>query len=218
MSRSRASIPSQFVPHRIEMIESPAWRALSLSGRRVVDRIEIELGHHGGNDNGRLPVTFDQFEEFGVSHKCVAPAIREAVALGFITVTQRGRPSRSDLGRHPNCFQLNFMPVRRGVRWRDPTDEWKQIQTLEEALQIAREAREAKDTVAVTKAKAKVKKTEAKSKFEPPQKSFAGGEKFLVTGGESHPVSPRCPGGESPPTATGGESPPTSISRGSKAA
>jgi len=42
MTRAKASITGQFVAHRIEMIESPAWRTLSLSGRRVVDRIEIE--------------------------------------------------------------------------------------------------------------------------------------------------------------------------------
>jgi len=97
MTRRQASITSQFVPHRIEMIESPAWRALSLSGRRAVDRIEIEHGHHGGNDNGRLPVTFDDFEDFGISHKSVAPAIREVVALG----------SQSEVGQaNPTSFAI----------------------------------------------------------------------------------------------------------------
>src|SRR6516162_9177918 len=105
MTRGKGSIPSQFVPHRIEMLESPAWRTLSLSGRRVIDRIEIEQGHHGGNDNGRLPVTFDDFELFGVSRKSIAPGIREVQALGFAEITQRGRPSESDFGRHPNHFR-----------------------------------------------------------------------------------------------------------------
>jgi hypothetical protein len=46
------------------MIKSPAWSVLSLSARRVLDRIEIEHADHGGNDNGRLPVTYDDFERY----------------------------------------------------------------------------------------------------------------------------------------------------------
>ena len=80
------------------MLESPAWRALSLSGRRVLDRIEIELGHHGGNDNGSLPVTFEDFIAYGIHHNCIAPAIRELEALGFIKVTERGRGGMPNTG------------------------------------------------------------------------------------------------------------------------
>src|SRR6516164_9557882 len=117
MTRSNWSIKGPWVPHKIEMMESPAWQVLSLSGRRVVDRIEIEHGHHGGNDNGKLPVTFDNFEDFGISHKSVAPAIREVVALGFAEITRRGRPSESDFGRHANHFRLTYLPVPRGMKW-----------------------------------------------------------------------------------------------------
>jgi hypothetical protein len=202
MTRGKASIPSQFVPHRIEMLESPAWRALSLSGRRVIDRIEIEHGHHGGNDNERLPVTFDNFEGFGISHKSIAPGIREAIALGLIRITERGRASESDFGRHPNYFRLTFVPVRRGSRWYGPTDEWKQIKTLEEAFEIAREAREAKDERAVAKAKGKARKAGS-------QKSFAGGEKIHVTGGKIHPEITDVPGGKIHPTVPGGKIRPT---------
>jgi hypothetical protein len=167
----------------------PAWRALSLSGRRVLDRIEIEHGHHGGNDNGKLPVTFDDFEDFGISHKSVAPAIREAVALGFTRITERGRPSESDFGRHPNKFGLTYLPVRHGNRWHEPADEWKEIKTLEEAEKIAKEARAAKDERAVAKANGKSKKTGS-------QESFAPGEKILVTGGKNHPETNENPGGK----------------------
>jgi hypothetical protein len=58
------SIGGQFAPRLIEMLESPAYRALSLSARRVLDRIEIELAHHGGRDNGGLPVTYHDFEAY----------------------------------------------------------------------------------------------------------------------------------------------------------
>ena len=184
------------------MIESPAWRALSLSGRRAVDRIEIEHGHHGGNDNGRLPVTFDDFEDFGISHKSVAQAIREVQALGFARITERGRASESDFGRHPNKFGLTYLPVLRGSRWHAPTDEWKEIKTLEEAERIAKEARAAKDEKAVAKAKGESKKTDS-------QKPFAGGEKLLTPGGNNHPETNVNPGGKNHPTVPGGENHPT---------
>jgi hypothetical protein len=54
--RRRTQIGGQVAPRLIEMLESPAYRALSLSGHRVLDRIEIEMAHHGGTDNGKLPV------------------------------------------------------------------------------------------------------------------------------------------------------------------
>jgi hypothetical protein len=62
----RAIIPKgeQWTWWTIEMIESPAYRVLSLSGHRVVARIRLELARHGGNDNGKLPVTFDDFHEY----------------------------------------------------------------------------------------------------------------------------------------------------------
>jgi hypothetical protein len=37
-----------YVRLKYAMKDSPAWRALSLSARRVLDRLEIELGRHRG--------------------------------------------------------------------------------------------------------------------------------------------------------------------------
>ena len=77
-------ISGQFSWRTIAMMESPAFQVLSLSGRRVLDRLEIEHAHHGGNDNGQLPVTYDQFIEYGIHRNAVSPAIREVEALGFV--------------------------------------------------------------------------------------------------------------------------------------
>ena len=88
--KRRNSINGQFAARLIEMLESPAYRVLSRSGHMVIARIEIELASHGGNDNGRLPVTTDNFVEYGMHRTSVAPAIREAEALGFIRITERG--------------------------------------------------------------------------------------------------------------------------------
>jgi hypothetical protein len=145
----RNRISGQWSARLIEMLESPAYRALSLSAHRVISRIEIELGHHGGNDNHKLPVTFNDFMEYGVDRAAVAPAIREAEALGFIRVTERGHGGNSEF-RKPNLFGLTFAHGRE-ARSKPPTHEWRKIKTTEQALEIARAARAAKDSSAVAR-------------------------------------------------------------------
>ena len=46
-ARRRNSIRGQFSARLLEVLESPAYRALSLSAHLIISRIEIELGHHG---------------------------------------------------------------------------------------------------------------------------------------------------------------------------
>jgi hypothetical protein len=135
--RKRNKIDGQFNARLIEMMESPPYRVLSLSGRRVLDRIMIELGHHGGNDNGKLPVTYEHFEEYGIHRHAVAPAIRELEALGFLEVTQRGRSGTGEF-RSPNLFRLTCVNCKSTP---NPTHEWRRISDIETAESKAREAR-----------------------------------------------------------------------------
>jgi hypothetical protein len=118
------------------MLESPAYRVLSLSARRIIDRLEIELAHHGGKDNGKLPTTFDDFEAYGIHRHAIAPAIREVEALGFISITERGRAGNADW-RRPHVYRLTFRHTERD----DPTHDWKRIATTEIAETIAGKAR-----------------------------------------------------------------------------
>jgi hypothetical protein len=126
-------------------------------GRRVVDRIEIELARHGGNDNGRLPVTFEDFIEYGIHHNAIAPAVRETQALGFIRVTDRGRGGNADF-RQPNRFFLTFAHGR-DSRANPPTHDWRRIKSLDEAMEIARAARDSKNSRAVQFAERRIAKT-----------------------------------------------------------
>jgi hypothetical protein len=135
----RTRIGGQFAPRLIEMLECEAYRVLSLSARRVLDRIEIELGHHGGNDNGRLPVTYENFVDYGIDRHAIAPAIREAEALGFLEVTERGCGGNAEF-RSPNLFRLTYRPAK-GFPG-DGSHEWRRIETREEAEQIAKAARD----------------------------------------------------------------------------
>lgn len=131
----RTSIGGQFVAHRIDMLRSPAWCAMSLSARRALDRIEIELAAHGGADNGKLPVTYDDFEKYGIHRHAIGPAIREAVALGFVEITEPGRAGNAEF-RKPNQFRLTYLHTTIA-----PTDEWQCIHTDFEAAAIAGAAR-----------------------------------------------------------------------------
>jgi len=132
----RTKIGEQFTPRLVRMLASSAYRELSLSARRVLDRIEIELAQHGGTDNGRLPVTFDDFHRYGIHRHAIAPAIREAAALGFIEVTDAGRAGNADW-RKPNLFRLTYTYAG----YPPPTHEWQKIETDEEAKLIATAAR-----------------------------------------------------------------------------
>src|SRR4051812_25274310 len=82
-------IVGQFIPRPVEMLSSAAYRVLSLAAHRVLARIEIEHAAHGGFENGSLPVTFQNFEDYGIDRHAIRPAIDECVALGFLRLTER---------------------------------------------------------------------------------------------------------------------------------
>lgn len=134
----RTSIGEQFSPRVVRMLESPAYRVLSQSEHRCLSRLEVELGHHGGTDNGRLPCTYDHFEEYGVHRKSIGPSLRALAALGFIEITEQGRAGNAEY-RRPNMFRLTF----RHTAGREPTHEWQRIKTVDEAEFIAKRARDA---------------------------------------------------------------------------
>jgi len=133
---SKHRISGQFVMRRIDMLRSPAFCVLSLTGRRILDRLEIEHAAHGGRDNGKLPVTFADLKKFGITNRDdIARGIRELCALGFAELT---RPGRAGNGGHraPNLFRITSQPAKG-----PPTDEWQRIATIEEARRIQQLAR-----------------------------------------------------------------------------
>jgi hypothetical protein len=162
----RETIPkgSQWTWWTIEMMESPAYRALSLSAHRVIARIRIELANHGGKDNGKLPVTFLDFEKYGVHRHAIAAAIREAEALGRIRVTETGRAGTGDY-RAPNKFALTHMPVNE----LKPTNDWDKIETMVEAEVIAKAARNTPSTTPGKRTSTTPGKRTAKGKSPPPK-------------------------------------------------
>jgi hypothetical protein len=137
--RKRMAIGQQFAARTIEMLLSPAYRAMSLTAHRCLARIEIEHARHGGKENGKLPITFAQFADYcgGTNERIVAAALRELDALGFTRVTERGRAGNREF-RRPNLYRLTY---RHTDDTAPPTNEWKCFDTLEQAQYAADFAR-----------------------------------------------------------------------------
>ena len=110
-----------------DLMGSAAYRALSHSGRIVLDRIHIEHGDHGGTENGRLKVTWRDFKEAGVQPRRITGAVAEVEALGLAIRTYRGRRvCGKDIGA-PAQFRLTWLPVIEPDNLTPATNEWKRF-------------------------------------------------------------------------------------------
>jgi len=203
IAKRRNSISGQFAARTIEMLESPAYRVMSRSAHMVISRVEIELGHHGGNDNDNLPVTKGDFIQYGIYMHSVTPAIREAEALGFWRV-KRGRGGNAE-HRTPSKFGLTYAYHRNSKR-SPATDEWRRIKTGEEAQAIAEAARKVRDRRAVSIGKLATKKRKRKIK--------AGCGLQTQSGVETRPENENSRVWKPPPQVRGRKPHPLSISRG----
>jgi len=221
VKKRRNAISGAFAPRLIEMLESPAYRVLSSAARQVLDRIEIEHAHHGGAENGALPVAYDHFEEYGLHSKAIAPAIREVCALGFVEVMQRGCGGNAYL-RRVTLYRLTYRNAKGEAG--DGTHEWRKIKTIEEAEAIAKKARAEKDQRAVAIGERAASKSSrgrepALEAIKSPGPETAPGEN-RIPGPVSAGVRGRFPapkrqksGAENRPYQPGAETGPTSISR-----
>jgi hypothetical protein len=137
------------------MLESPAMRVLTLAERRALDRIEIEHAHHGGADNGKLPIPYADFERFGLHPNVIAPSLRALAALGFIEVMCKGYGGAAEV-RAPSLYRLTYRPAWNATRHDgDGTHEYLTIKTVEDAAIIAKAARSGADPRNVERAKAR---------------------------------------------------------------
>jgi hypothetical protein len=148
--RHRNQLAENWVSHRRSMLESPAWRVLSRGARQFLDRLEIEHMAHGGRENGKLPLTYQDLIAYGMTRAQIAPAMREAEALGFAICTKRGRGGNAD-SRAPNLWWSTYVQnvIRNNVSSALPTDEWQKIKTIADAEAIAAAARAKKDPLRV---------------------------------------------------------------------
>lgn len=133
-------ITGQFVAHRRVLLESPAWHAIGIRERKVLDRLELEHMAQNGGANGSLVVTKAQFQAFGIRRNAISEAIRVLAALGLLVVEGRGRAGNGEF-RTPNRYRLTYLPTAN----RAPTDEWARISSPEDAKAAIKQARQKTD-------------------------------------------------------------------------
>lgn len=120
-------IAAQFIAHKREMRLSPAWKALRSNDKLVLERLEEEHMAHAGTTDA-LPVTFSDFEEWGIRRAAIAESIARVEALGFVECTDRGRASRAE-HRFPAKYRLTYA---HGPKVR-VTDDWEKVVDQDDA-------------------------------------------------------------------------------------
>ena len=116
-----------------ELINSLAWRSMSVNCLKLIHRLLLEHCNHGGLENGRLVCTYKDFQEYGLTRNKIRPAIEEADFLGLVK-HQRGE--RVFAKNQPNSYRITFYGTSEA---RDPTNEWKRM--TQERLEAFREKR-----------------------------------------------------------------------------
>lgn len=119
-------IEGAFVPHRLEMLTSDAWGVLTPPARQILDRLEIEHMQHAGTENGNLPVTYDDFQAFGIRRKSVADSLKLLIKVGLVRVEEQGRGGNAEFRRAAR-YRLTYI----GARGEPPTDDWKKYRRME---------------------------------------------------------------------------------------
>jgi hypothetical protein len=100
-----------FVQIARSVINSYAWRAASGSCLHLIHRVLEEHMAHRGLENGNLPVTTSDFLEWGIDDESVSKAEREAVALGLLYLSRRGRGGNSE-HRSEHRWGIPFLKVK----------------------------------------------------------------------------------------------------------
>jgi hypothetical protein len=121
-----------------ELLESAAWSTAPINTRRVIERLMLEHMAHAGTENGRLIVTYSDFQKYGINSRDVAAAIADAAARGLIIVTQRGRAS-AGINRKPNRYALGWLPMWDGASAPNRWKSWAAApiaQDIESTLQM----------------------------------------------------------------------------------
>ncbi len=109
------------------LMDSAAYRALSHSGRIVLDRIHREHGAQGGKENGRLKVTWRDFQKAGVQPRRITRAVAEVEALGLAIRTYYGRRACGEDRGASAQFRLTWLPVMEPDNLTPATNEWKRF-------------------------------------------------------------------------------------------
>jgi hypothetical protein len=108
----------------LEILSSDAYRSLSGNAMKILNRILIEHMNHAGLENGRLPVSYDDFVKYGMRRHAIRPALNELIAAGFIRISQPGRRVHGeDQGRMAE-YRLTWLPVATPADFQAASNDW----------------------------------------------------------------------------------------------
>lgn len=138
--KGHGPIGEQFFWQGRGMLESPAMTVISGPALKILMRIGREHLAHGGAENGRLPVTYQDFKAAGVARSTIALALAELVALGLIERTDAGRMGWGEDKGRPSTYRLTWIGTAERSK---PTNEWQRHKSVEDAEQAVAEARAA---------------------------------------------------------------------------
>ena len=93
---------------------------------------------HAGTQNGALPVTYDDFEHFGIRRGSIASAIAEADAIGLAQVTKPGERGWGGFKGRATLFRIAWLPTATGE---PPCTKWRRFESLEEARRVGEAAK-----------------------------------------------------------------------------
>lgn len=191
--RPRAAIP-------YKLLDSPAFLEISHAARHAFWRLVVEIGRHGGKENGRLICTKKNFEDWGIPTNLIARAIRELVAVRLIEVTRAGAAGNAEQRRAALYRVTCFASVDR--EGGDGTHNYESITTREQAAALVRAAANPvnkRDAVNGRKgaAAAKIQNSGLKSATETGLKSEAENEIFPASN-----LSPQDPASNLRPLST----------------
>jgi hypothetical protein len=130
---------SSWVWFTAEMLESPAWRALTGNALKLIMRIALEHMKHGGKDNGKLPVTYSDFVAYGVRRNAVNEALEIASQLGFVRRREGGMVPWAGGIRATSKYELTSMSVGGAP----PRNDWTRVGTDADARTTVRRAKKA---------------------------------------------------------------------------
>ncbi|MCK8779061.1 hypothetical protein M0654_03585 [Rhizobium sp. NTR19] len=142
MKNKRWQVEGAWVPKRLDLLQSAAWRNAPRALKALLEVLEIEHMRKKGSANGELFFSYPQFVAAGFNRTTVSSMTKLGEALGLLKVNRETGVGRQDL--HDACaYTLTYLPT--GIIGNlAPTDDWKRIKTDEQALLIVQRMRERK--------------------------------------------------------------------------
>jgi hypothetical protein len=140
MSELKANIDARFLRMPFDVLNSHALRVLNIHEVRVLRRIEIEHVAKRGKQNGKLIVTFADFEAHGVQKKQIGPALRVLQALGLVEQTHQGRGGNREY-RSPHQWRITYLETFDGSKRCVATHDWLKVASVAQAKALIQEHR-----------------------------------------------------------------------------